>query len=268
MKDVSTVRHGSSTFDLRLQNIVERKTIAAGLIGIGNYPKEVRDRLVTVAPNTPWAAAYVFAPAVGDAPAIGIDQIDMEVKLNVHGSERDTQSLKWTPSTGWTDSSGVSRTSLVFPLLGVTSAMDDVSTDIITQITHGQEALEIHRTIHASSPVITPTALVDAIRINSDDLTFKRMAAGSKLIDVQIALSAGEQTGRTTLRAQHEGGVWVSPNPFIWLIEKQENGEKSITPTIVFDLDDGTQKSWRFNNQDLRKAEPSLDFSLLDSDWH
>jgi hypothetical protein len=46
IKNRSEVKKGSEQIDFRLRQITERRTIAAGFVGIGKFPREVQDRLV------------------------------------------------------------------------------------------------------------------------------------------------------------------------------------------------------------------------------
>jgi hypothetical protein len=267
MKSYSSVRHGSSTFDLHVQSIVERKTLAAGFIGVGKYSQDVRSRLMLTAPSAPWEAAYFVAPGIGDAPQLGIDEVSLNVTVKVNNTPRETQILRWTPATGWLDVAGQTRTALVFPLLGAATDPTHISIESTTQVTHGQEVLQIRRAIQPNTPIVTPTSLVDAVRINTDNLTFKRMSESSKLVDVQVSLREGDRNVRAALRARKSNGVWDTPEPFVWLVEHRDGGGPHVIPNITFDFDDGTSKSWKFNGRDLGSVGQGLDISLLDADW-
>jgi hypothetical protein len=86
----------------RSRHLQERKTIAAGFVGIGSYPEEIRRRLVTVVPPGPWKSAFFLLPNVGDAQEIGISQVDLELRLRKGNDTHSTQVAVWKPANGWT----------------------------------------------------------------------------------------------------------------------------------------------------------------------
>lgn len=124
LKSVEKVKKGHTTYSMDRQFIVARQTIAGGLIGIGNYPKEVQDKLITVMPQGNWASAWYSLPDVGSAEEIGVTEVSVTVNVVDDKGKAiakvPQQNAKWSTKTGtWVDAKKNERNSLVFALASV-----------------------------------------------------------------------------------------------------------------------------------------------------
>ena len=223
LKDVTSAKHGTTTDTFTEQDIVERKTLAVGFMGIGKYKQEIRDKLVTTVPPGPFQSAYLMLPPTAGAEDLGIAQIDFEAKLNQKGQNSPTQLATWKPSDGWKDAHGKSRQSLAFGLLN--SDPQDSHFECKTKVATADQQLEIDQQIpaftgHRAFSAINESAL-DVVTIDASNLTWKGVSsATSGLIQMNVTLTRGTNTFTKAIRPRQVGGVRQPPDPVRWLLAR------------------------------------------------
>ena len=189
LKSVEKVKKGTTTYSMDRQMIVARQTVAGGLISLGNYPKDVQDKLIVVMPTGTWASAWYSLPDVGSAVYIGVTQVSLTVKvLDDKGkiiSNVPQQTATWKESTGddWLDAKGNTRHSLLFALAstfekfkGKEDKLSYQQTFVITQKV-GNKTSKMTFTSNApifngEAAVSTPMSSVECIGVNGDLITW------------------------------------------------------------------------------------------------
>lgn len=102
MKDEKLVRKGTQTFNMNVRQAMSQSTVCGGFIGIAEYPKEVREQVVTVVPGGDWDKAYLSLPRIISDDAINIQEVTLTAGLNDGKKNYDQQVATWTPEEGWT----------------------------------------------------------------------------------------------------------------------------------------------------------------------
>ncbi|OAD19217.1 hypothetical protein THIOM_005161, partial [Candidatus Thiomargarita nelsonii] len=259
VKDFKKVKKGKETFDFSIRQHQERNTIASGFIGIGRYPSELRDRLVTIVKPGGWQSAFFVLPVVGDAEELGISQVDMQIALFHQGQRYDAQSVKWTPAAGWRDRNHVSRTVVAFPLvywyqkMG-DSAMKQVKFETNTLITLGRKVLKLRQRVDmfdGDAPIATPLSAVEVVEIDGQDLNWRLVEDDGTLSRVSVALKSGDQDFKKSLRARNVDGEWLPPKPVYWLLARPDKGAKPIKAKIRYQYKHRHKKviDWKYNDQ-------------------
>ncbi|KHD10699.1 hypothetical protein PN36_10465 [Candidatus Thiomargarita nelsonii] len=272
VKDFKDVKKGKEIIDFSIRKHQERRTIASGFIGIGRYPTELRDRLVTVVEPGGWQSAFFVLPAVADE--LGISQVDMQIALFHQGQRYDAQSVKWTPAAGWRDRNHVSRTVVAFPLvywyqkMGY-SAMKQVKFESNTLITLGRKVLKLRQRVDmfdGDTPIATPLSAVEVVEIDGQDLNWRLVKDDGTLSRVSVALKSGDQEFQKTLRARNVDGEWLPPKPVYWLLPRA--APKPIEAKIRYRYKHRHKKviDWAYNGQDIRAEFPDLSIYLEDED--
>ncbi|MFZ5951024.1 MAG: hypothetical protein ACOYXC_09985, partial [Candidatus Rifleibacteriota bacterium] len=96
LKDVKIVKKGKFTYKFDRQAIVERTTSYGGLLGIGQYSKDIQDKCFSTMPAGNWERAFYVLPAVGDPVSLGIDNLNIVVRL-----EENLGNNKWEQVSGY-----------------------------------------------------------------------------------------------------------------------------------------------------------------------
>lgn len=270
IKDVELVKKGKEVIDFNVRQHQTRKTIAAGFIGIGRYPDELKERLVTVVPEGEWRSAFFVLPAVGDGEELGITQVDLEIGLSDGNEVRQSQVVVWTPQDGWKDRNGKPRTVLTFALMGLAASgfdLDQATFESRAQITHKRRVLAIDQTFDVfdgEKAVTTPLAAVDVATIDGSILSWRKVDGVSDLAAVSVKLQSGSQSFSGSLKPRNVDGTWVEPVPLHWLVEKDAG---PITARVRFLLNSGKGVEWQHNGKDLEEDLASLEVFLVDGDW-
>ncbi len=254
IKEVGKVKKGTEVIDFRVQRIMERATIADGFLGIGKYPKEVQDRLVTVLESG--RSAYFLLPPVGDG--LGIEEVDLEVAINGAEDLLPAEKARWNSNQGWTrrveNPSGrlssrdvTSASVLSIPLNPLPAELRNrrpgqfqfkVTTKILTQSNQLYKGSEIVATFNGRKAVSPPTSGVDVVRVTGRFLPWRMINEAGQLNAVDIKLACGEQSLRTRMAAKRINGVYYPPDPVNFFVEKTSNGERApIFATITYELE-------------------------------
>lgn len=274
IKDRKIVKKGKEKVTFRSRHLQERKTIAAGFVGIGGYPEEVRKRLVTVVPPGPWKSAFFMLPNVGDAQEIGIGQVDLELRLRKGNSTHSTQVAVWKPTGGWTGVGGgaAPRTLVAFGLMDLYQqdpTLANVKFETVTQITLKNDVLKVTDTLPVDDQraIVTPLSAVKVLRLDTTSLSWASLEPTSKLVSAMVTLRAGDRSFNTLIKPRLLDAKFVPPAPVTWIMPR---AVPSVTATIAFRLKDGSTINWSRNGQNLAAGQENstdLFLDLIDADW-
>ncbi|MEM9555841.1 MAG: hypothetical protein AAGC60_16420 [Acidobacteriota bacterium] len=275
VRDVEQVKKGKEVIDFNVRQIQTRRTVASGFLGVGRYPEEVRERLVTVVPEGPWKSAFFVLPAVGDSDELGIHQVDLEIGIDLSTDDGErtihgAQVAVWTPEKGWRDRDGRARTVLTFPLMGLEARGDDLTDARFAsraQITAGRDVLRIEQSrdvFDGETAIATPLAAVEVAAVDASLLSWNKIDPESPLAAVNVRLKSGERRTSGRLRPKRIDGEWMEPEPMFWLVEK---GDAPVTADISFLLRSGERIDWSHSGADLLETQSSLEVTLVDGDW-
>ena len=257
----------------RSRHLQERKTIAAGFVGIGSYPEEMRRRLVTVVPPGPWKSAFFLLPNVGDAQEIGISQVDLELRLRKGNDTHSTQVAVWKPANGWTGIGGAAPRSLVaFGLMDLYQkdpTLANVKFETVTQITLKNDVLRVTDTLPVDDQraIVTPLSAVKVLRLDTTSLSWAGLEPTSKLVSATVSVRAGDRSFNTLVKPRLLDSKLAPPAPVTWIMPR---AVPSVTATITFRLSDGSTINWARNGQNLASGQENstdLFVDLIDADW-
>jgi hypothetical protein len=273
MKNINIVKKGKQEYDFRINQLVERTSIAGGFVGLGKYNKEVKDRLVTIVPQGKWESAFFILPTVSDDENIGIGQVDLQVGLKNKGKAYNTQVVMWSKEKGWVDKDGKQRSLIAFPLMEFANKdeeLKNLSFDLLAKITVGREVLEVRqdiKTINGESAVSTPLSLVDVVSVIPDMLSFNLLNNQSQLDFANITLTDGQRKFSKSLRPMSQSGTPAPPKPIYWLVAKPNTLTSNVKADIIFNLHDGSTVKWKQNQRNLYDPEVGLEILLRDTDY-
>ena len=273
IKDRKIVKKGKEKVTFRSRHLQERKTIAAGFVGIGSYPEEMRRRLVTVVPPGPWKSAFFLLPNVGDAQEIGISQVDLELRLRKGNDTHSTQVAVWKPANGWTGIGGAAPRSLVaFGLMDLYQkdpTLANVKFETVTQITLKNDVLRVTDTMPVDDQraIVTPLSAVKVLRVDTTSLSWAGSEPTSKLVSATVSVRAGDRSFNTLVKPRLLDSKLAPPAPVTWIMPR---AVPSVTATITFRMSDGSTINWARNGQNLASGQENstdLFVDLIDADW-
>ena len=273
IKDRKIVKKGKEKVTFRSRHLQERKTIAAGFVGIGSYPEEMRRRLVTVVPPGPWKSAFFLLPNVGDAQEIGISQVDLELRLRKGNDTHSTQVAVWKPANGWTGIGGAAPRSLVaFGLMDLYQkdpTLANVKFETVTQITLKNDVLRVTDTMPVDDQraIVTPLSAVKVLRLDTTSLSWAGLEPTSKLVSATVSVRAGDRSFNTLVKPRLLDSKLAPPAPVTWIMPR---AVPSVTATITFRMSDGSTINWARNGQNLASGQENstdLFVDLIDADW-
>lgn len=273
LKDVKIVKKGKFTYKFDRQAIVDRTTSFGGLLGIGNFPKDVQDKCITTMPAGNWEMAFYILPSVGKPESLGIDTLDISVTpeekigadkwQQISGYKTESAGFNKTKKAIWTDKDRKEVLNFRFPLKALYDKegfnRENYRFKILTTIkpTSGK-SLEI--TTYAplfdgDLPIAPPTDLVDVLTIDGSCLTFGEEEG--MVFKAPGQLKAGTRTWSIMLSADTPVQHFMVPVD-----------EKSITvPSLSFAHKKGMMGKWLNCGKNLRELDPGLYFMLFDGDW-
>ena len=274
IKERKQVRQGKEIVSFQSRKLQERKTIAAGFVGIGSYPEEIRKRLVAIVPPGPWKAAYFLLPNVGDAQEIGIGQVDLELRLKKGDVTHATQVAVWKPTGGWrgVGSADTPRSLLVFGLMDLFARDPNLSNlrfETTTQVTLKNEVLKVTDSlpIDDQKAIVTPLSAVKVIRLDTTSLSWAGLVPDSKLVSATVSLKAGDKSFTALVKPRLLDSKLAPPAPINWIVPRNVS---SIVATVTFRLSDGSTVSWSENGRNLASGQENasdLFIELIDAHW-
>ncbi len=273
IKDRKQVKQGKEKVTFRSRHLQERKTVAAGFVGIGGYPEEMRKRLVTIVPPGPWKSAFFLLPNVGDAQEIGVSQVDLEIRLKKGDETKATQVAVWTPAKGWSGIGGTGPRSLVaFGLMDLYAqdpTLDNVKFETVTQITLKNDVMKVTDSLPVDDQraIVTPLSSVKVVRLDTSSLSWSGLTPESKLISATVKLRAGERSFSALVKPRLLDAKLAPPATVNWIIPRNAG---PVVGTITFRMSDGTTVNWTRNGENLAADQDNaadLFIELIDAEW-
>ena len=246
--------------------------MAGGFVGIGRYPREVRERLVTIVPPGPWKSAFFMLPSVGDGQQTGISQVDLQVRLKHRGQTHGAQTVVWRPEGGWIGRDGKPRIVLAFGLLDLRRTdpkLEGVTFESVAQITVRNDVVHVTHEFPLESDLgvalIPPLALAKVVRVDGSGLDWKALNAESDLLMVSVVLRSGQKSFTGRLAPRNINGQWAPPEPLVWIVPRGA----AVTADIRFVRADGTEVPWKRNGTNLAAGQEQSSDLLADllPDW-
>lgn len=275
LKDVKIVKKGKFTYKFDRQSIIDRTSSFGGLLGIGNYPKEIQDKCITTMPAGKWESAYFILPAVGDPDALGITSLD----ISVTPEEKDAKSGKWAQISGYKiESAGFNKTGeaiwtaggdkkevtrFLYPLKALYESEGfstgnyrfKVDTTIKPKTGKSIQTTSYMPLFDGDLPIAPPDDLVDVLTIDGSCLTYGEDVG--QIFKAVGQLKAGKLSWGINLNSDNPMQTFLIPTD-----------EKNITiPSLKFAQKSGLLGNWKDCNKNLRELDPGLWFMLFDGDW-
>ncbi|HNX74905.1 MAG TPA: hypothetical protein PKM56_04340 [Candidatus Rifleibacterium sp.] len=273
LKDVKIVKKGTFKYKFDRQAIVERTTSYGGLLGIGNFPKDIQSRCISTMPAGNWERAFYVLPAVGDPVTLGIKTLDISVV-----PEEETATDTWKQISGypaqsagfnknkspvWTDKDRKEILRFQFPLKALYDSenfsRDKYRFKIVTKI-QPEEGRSVEIVTSApifdgDLPMAPPTDLVDVVTLDASCLTYGETSP--EVFKVIGKLEAGKQNWSFVLEDGKTFKAFMVPAT-----------EKEIKfSSMNFTHKKGKLGAWRNVGLNLRELEPSLYIMLFDGEW-
>ncbi|MBP7634522.1 hypothetical protein KBA41_10125 [Candidatus Ozemobacteraceae bacterium] len=273
MKDAKYVKKGTVTYTFDRQAIVDRTAAYGGLLGIGEYSKDIQDACITTLAPGNWESAYFMVPPIGDPDALGIDTVDISVV-----PEQQISHDKWAQVKGltveyavfnkggnkmWSDKSGREVTRFLFPLKALYETKNFRNEDYRFKVTvtiKPQTGKSISLTRYTpifdgDLQIAPPSDLVDVVTVDGSCLTFG--AEQDQVYKVLGQLKAGALTWGINLSEERPTQTVLVPA-----------NEKNITiPSLKFVNKKGVLGNWTDSGKNLRDVDPGLWFMLFDNAW-
>lgn len=273
LKDVKIVKKGKFTYSFNRQAIVDRTTSFGGLLGIGNYSKDIQKECITTMPAGNWERAFYSLPSVGNPAKLGIKTLDISVTpeeeiatdswQQISGYTTQSAGFNKTDKAIWTDKDRKEVLRFEFPLKALYDAegfkREKYRFKIVTSIQPEQgKSVEISTTaplFDGDLPMAPPTDLVDVVTLDASCLTFGK--ENTEVDRVIGKLEAGKQSWTFTIESGKTFKAFMVPET-----------EKEIKFTSMnFTHKKGRLGAWRNVGSNLRELEPSLYIMLFDGEW-
>lgn len=258
LKSVEKVKKGSTVYQMDRQQLLTRSTVVGGLIGIGNYPKEVQDKLIVTMPHGNWESAWYSIPDAGSADSIGVTEIAITVKV-VDDKKKAVakcpqQTVKWTANSGvWMDPKGNERTTLLFPLADVYQQFKgkedklfySQKIDVTQKVGNKTTKLTFNTTapmFDGEAAISTPMSGIECVEVNGSLLTwFGESYPDYSFIPESFRGEASDLTNVTvTLKTKspnktYTGTLTNKTTEFYFLLDKGGNENPPVTEaTLLF----------------------------------
>ena len=271
------VKNINEEIDFTSSKTIEQLIVTSGFIGIGRYPKRVRNTLINLIPLGPWKTALFNLPPVGDSKILKIDHVDLQIGLLYHGELYNVQQFTWNPYKGWRDLNGKSRNSIFFPLGSLEQKFKDynfknlkfqksfniIQGNNVVKFTHTQDV--VNGQIVIETPI--NSNYVEVVVIDGTKLFWKGINKNSELIKLNITLKSGAKAFRASLKPRIVNGDHFKPFPLYWLIPKiDSNNLTPITADIQFVYQDKPNRNWMHNGKNIRDILKNLEITLKEED--
>jgi hypothetical protein len=257
-QDILVKRHYSA----EVRRTVTRHSVGGSLIGIGNYPEDIREQLVFDVPEGNWDKVFYTMPTVTADPSVGIQTVKLEIGILSGKTEKKRDAAQYDPQFGdW--KYGTDYVSMMsWGLKGLAAA------------TNEQEGLKIHTklTVVSKAPYATgpdtrifeseipafdgksfvamPTDTMYAYMIFADSLSFNAIDPSSNLTAVSIAMTVVDasnqrKTARFLIRPTSRD-PYVEP---IGMLVPED--AKDVRANITFQRSGASSVRWSENNKNL-----------------
>ena len=274
LKDVKIVKKGKFTYKFDRQAIIDRTSSFGGLLGIGNFPKDVQEKCITTMPAGNWERAFYVLPSVGATETLGISSLDIAVTpeekigedkwQQISGYKTESAGFNKTGKAIWTDKNRNEILNFQFPLKALYDKegfnRDNYRFKIATIIkpTSGKsiEITNYAPLFDGDLAIAPPTDLVDIVTIDASFMTFG--SEEGQVFKAPGQLKAGSRTWSMVLSADTPVQRFMVPVD-----------EKNITvPSLAFAQKKGLLGKWPLCNKNLREIQPDLYVMLFDGAWN
>lgn len=286
LKDIKKEKKGKEVFEFSRQHFYESKTTFGSIVGIGEYPDQIKQKLITIKPAGNWDYAYFTVPAVGDGAELAIGKISLQVipkyYKDVNG-RRELVQIKntaaelvtWTPENGYfTDRKGNEITNILFPMQAITDQLEKENIprenccyEVNLSVTQNRDILKftsICDFLMGGVPVSTPLAMLEGVVVDCDYLDFSdsREKGGLAAVNIKVNPEKPKKTYNRTIKSKDENKTAV------FLVQKEEFGEANpVKASIYFVLIGSKKVAWKHNGRNLRNDDLGLDVILWDTDY-
>ena len=256
-QDILVKRHYSS----EVRRTVTRHSVGGSLIGIGNYPKDIRDQLVFDVPEGNWDKIFFTMPTVTTDPSVGIRTVKLEIGILSGKIEKKRDAAQFYPEFGDWKYGNDYVSMMSWGLKGLAAANEQEDLKIHTKMTvvskapyaTGPDTRIFESEIPAfdgKSFVAMPTDTMYAFMIFADSLSFKAIDPSSDLQSVSIAMTVIDannrrKTARYLIRPT-ERDPYIQPIGFL-----VPEDAKSVKANITFQRLGASPVRWSDNNKNL-----------------
>jgi len=247
----------NDTIDYSTRQIEEAQTVASGVIGIGSYSKEIKERhIVNIKPGQ-FSVAYFALPAVGDD--LGISQISLEVDCRLGDQNRIPATAIWTKETGSWRWKGAPAQFVWFALQALTKddpeQIKKVRFEAIYHVTTGGQMFirrQVHEGFNGDIALIPAQTVANVITIDASRLPWAVFdPQNGKVDEVNLVLKAGDRTFSENIAPIRVDGKWTDAPTRKMLVERGA----IVVPTVQFRLTSGEKLPWKGNGKPVTAGE-------------
>jgi len=266
-QNILVKRHYSS----EVRRTVTRHSVGGSLIGIGNYPEDIRNQLVFDVPQGNWDKVFYTMPTVTGDPSVGIEKVELEIGILTDSGEKQKQAAAYDPTFGdWKFGNDyISMMSWGLKGLAAASEQEDLkihtTLKVVSQAPYmlGRDTRTFESEIPAfdgKSFVAMPTDTMYAFMIFADSLSFQAFDPESTLKSVTVAMTIDR---RKTVRfniVPGRGDSYIEPIGFL-----VPEDAKSVTADIIFRLSEAPRMvKWSQNRKNLLDMPEYAGWLFLD----
>jgi hypothetical protein len=279
IKDVQKRKTGTEVWDMRIQSIIERKTVAGGFIGIGQFPDDVRKSLVTVVSGSAFHSANLQLPIPSLLPEDAISSLNLDVSLHAGSAAPDSQAVSWTPAGPWKDGQGREVRQLGFALTGLMvgdALPKDASFDSKLTVQTPRQTLELKSSTPAFEGARTlgslaggEGSLFQVVEIDPSYLPFAKLDPKGDVLQGNITLLAGGQKLVAVVKPKVVDGKWMPPDSIRFLIPQpdfQQNDFKVVISNAIFQMQSGPNLRWKYSGKTMNEAFAGLSGTIRRED--
>ena len=272
-KNVEQISDVDDVFEWVERKIVERKTLAGGFIGLGQYPQDVRNRAVQFVPGFDWSTAHFVLPDIGYID--NLTQVTIRTDL-LNGDKivsNQTKTGLWKPSTGWRsvpNNQPINNLNFaIAPLLqnGIpASSLKFRTTTTVIQNGRATELTNTQDLVNGGFPIATPEEGLKTVIFDPSDLNFSSLIESVDLLRVGVTMRIGDRSFQSTIQPRLEEGILKRPNPLVWVVKNEEAEALPIRVNLRYEYKAGSSLQSRdvvIDNLKVANNE-SLDYLLRD----
>lgn len=265
-------KKGTQKFSYKHRSLVNRKTVASGHIGVGEFPEHIRKGLITVVPPGIWSEAYFSLPTMNMAQELGVMEVGCHVQLLDGDRVVEGQAANWDPKNGnWMLRGKTAPAFLMFVLTEHNeNAARRNSLRFRVTTTVAQRGSSVFKSVE-EIPVVNnddltianPESVFQVVEVDGSDLTFNRFDEKSELKSVRVKLQSNDRTFEGNLRPIRNDGEYAEPPGLKWIVA----ANAPVYPEIVFRLRGDAYVPWRGNGENLRNHPTGMTIELEDGHW-
>ncbi len=267
-KKVELISELDEEFTWTERKIVERKTIAGGFIGVGQYPDDIKKTIAQFVPGFNWQTAHFILPEPGNQPELS--QVTIKTELLKNGVSVASRTALWSPAASWKSIPGNRPVSnldfAIAPYLNSGSTPSDLKFKTTTTLLQAGKQLvleSVQDLVNGGIPVTPPEVGITPVIFDPSDLLFKNIIPSEKLIRVQVQMKIGNLEYSKTIQPKFTEGNYSQPQPVSWLVKKSAIESNPVSVTLKYEYA-GNTPSKTITMEDLKLTEPALNYLLRD----